>query len=76
MAVNYVCRHCKASLGSLTGAAASEAQLGFHFLTPEERSDIIAYNQNGDLTVKVVCDYCSEAIEANPELLLVASPLQ
>ena len=54
----------------------SEMQLGFHFLTPEERSDIIAYNPNGDVTVKVVCDYCREAIESNPELLLVANPLQ
>ncbi|GGG24620.1 anti-sigma-F factor Fin family protein [Paenibacillus abyssi] len=76
MAVNYVCRHCKTGIGSLSGDAASEARLGFHFLTPEERSDIIAYNPNGDVTVKVVCDYCREAIEANPELLLVMSPLQ
>ncbi|MBJ6361279.1 anti-sigma-F factor Fin [Paenibacillus sp. GCM10012307] len=76
MAVTYICRHCKTSLGTLSGAAASEARLGFHFLTPEERSDIIAYSQNGDVTVKVVCDYCSEAIEANPELLLVMNPLQ
>lgn len=76
MAVNYVCRHCKTPLGTLSGQAAAEAWTGFHFLTPEERSDIIAYNQNGDVTVKVVCDYCSEAIEANPELLLVSNPLQ
>ena len=76
MAVNYICRHCKSEIGSLPGETISEARLGFHFLTPEERSDIIAYNPNGDVTVKVVCDYCSEAIEANPELLLVMSPLQ
>jgi hypothetical protein len=50
--------------------------LGFHFLTPEERSDIIAYDSNGDVTVKVVCDYCREAVERNPELLLVVNPLQ
>lgn len=76
MAVNYICRHCKASIGSLNYSGLSEAQLGFHSLTPEERSDIIAYNPNGDVTVKVVCDYCNEAIEANPELLLADSPLQ
>ncbi|MFS0725074.1 anti-sigma-F factor Fin [Paenibacillus sp. 1P07SE] len=76
MAVHYICRHCKTSIGSLAGEMISEARLGFHFLTPEERNDIIAYNPNGDVTVKVVCDYCSEAIDANPELLLVTSPLQ
>lgn len=77
MAVHYICRHCKTSIGSLaTTEVISETRLGFHFLTPEERNDIIAYNPNGDVTVTVVCDYCSEAIDANPELLLVTSPLQ
>ncbi|MFC4811899.1 anti-sigma-F factor Fin [Paenibacillus sp. GCM10023250] len=76
MAVNYVCRHCKTPMGSINNAQITEAQLGFHFLTPEERSDIIAYNPNGDVTVNVVCDYCREAIESNPELLLIANPLQ
>ncbi|XEC94984.1 anti-sigma-F factor Fin [Paenibacillus tarimensis] len=76
MAVKYVCRHCKSDIGTLSGEAALEARRGFHFLTPEERSDIIAYNPNGDVTAKVVCDYCREALEANPELLLVMSPLQ
>ncbi|MBW7477392.1 anti-sigma-F factor Fin family protein [Paenibacillus oenotherae] len=76
MAVNYICRHCRTAMGSIESAGISELQLGFHFLTPEERSDIIAYNPNGDVTVKVVCDYCREALESNPELLLVTSPLQ
>ncbi|UVI30360.1 anti-sigma-F factor Fin family protein [Paenibacillus spongiae] len=76
MAVNYICRHCKTTIGSIENAHVSELQLGFHFLTPDERSDIIAYNPNGDVTVKVICDYCREALEANPELSLVANPLQ
>jgi hypothetical protein len=76
MAVNYICRHCKSAIGSIDSTSVSEFQLGFHFLTPEERSDIIAYNPNGDVTVKVICDYCREAIETNPELSLVTSPLQ
>ncbi|MBD2848310.1 anti-sigma-F factor Fin family protein [Paenibacillus sp. IB182496] len=76
MAVHYVCRHCKTNIGSLSGQAAETARLGFHFLTPEERSDIIAYNPDGNVTVKIVCDYCREALEANPELLLVTNPLQ
>ncbi|MEK3884233.1 anti-sigma-F factor Fin family protein [Paenibacillus sp. PL2-23] len=76
MAVNYICRHCKTSIGSLNTASVTEQQLGFHSLTPEERSDIIAYDSNGDVTVKVVCDYCSEALDSNPDLLLVGNPLQ
>ncbi|MBW7454550.1 anti-sigma-F factor Fin [Paenibacillus sepulcri] len=76
MAVHYICRHCKSAIGTIHNSSVSEMQLGFHFLTTEERSDIIAYNPNGDVTVKVVCDYCREAIENNPELVLMNSPLQ
>jgi hypothetical protein len=63
-------------MGEINGQTVTEQQLGFHFLTPEERRDIISYNMDGDVTVKVVCEYCKEALEANPELSLLASPLQ
>ncbi|MFC4777185.1 anti-sigma-F factor Fin [Paenibacillus sp. GCM10023252] len=76
MAIHYVCRHCRTPIGSIHRDEITEQQLGFHFLTPEERGDIIAYDPSGDVTVKVSCDYCREAYEANPELHLVTSPLQ
>ena len=76
MAVNYICKHCKLSIGSIEEQAVSEQRLGFHSLTPEERSDIIAYSQNGDVTVSIVCDYCNEALQSNPDLILISSPLQ
>jgi hypothetical protein len=76
MAVKYICRHCQTSIGEIVQGEVSEYQLGFHFLTPEERRDIISYDPSGDVTVKVVCEYCKEALEANPELLLLANPLQ
>jgi len=75
VAVKYYCRHCQSLIGEL-GQHTSEELLGFHFLTPEERRDIISYNPNGDVTVKVVCDYCKEALDSNPELSLLTSPLQ
>ena len=76
MSVRYFCRHCHTLIGEISGSEFSEYELGFHFLTPDERRDIISYNPNGDVTVKVTCDYCKQALEANPELLLVANPLQ
>ncbi|WP_341280319.1 anti-sigma-F factor Fin family protein [Paenibacillus sp. FSL H8-0537] len=77
MAVNYICKHCRTAIGTIAGGGEiTEQQLGFDFLTLEERSDIITYDQHGDVTVKVICDYCREALEANPELSLIASPLQ
>jgi len=76
MAIKYVCRHCRTLIGELDRPHMSEELLGFHFLTPEERQSIISYNLNGEMTVNVVCDYCKEALEHNPELSLLASPLQ
>mgnify|MGYP001221494042 CR=1 FL=1 len=76
MAVKYICRHCKTTMGEIEAEEISEARLGFHFLTPEERKDIITYNPDGAVTVHLSCDYCREALEAHPELNLVNSPLQ
>jgi hypothetical protein len=76
MAVHYVCKHCRMPLGEISNEEVTEFQLGFHFLTPEERGDIITYNSSGDVTVKLVCEYCNEALQTHPELSLVPSPLQ
>lgn len=76
MAINYVCRHCRTFLGSIQRSDVTEMQLGLHSLTPAERRDIIAYDSEGELTVKVTCDYCKQALDNNPELSLLASPLQ
>ncbi|HZG55804.1 anti-sigma-F factor Fin family protein [Paenibacillus sp.] len=76
MSIRYVCKHCRMPLGEISGEGVTEARLGFHFLTPEERNDIITYDSNGGVTVKLVCDYCREALESHPELSLVSSPLQ
>lgn len=76
MAINYVCRHCRTFIGRIDAAGISESQLGFHSLTPDERRDMIAYDSNGETTVRVTCDFCKEALENHPELTLLSNPLQ
>ncbi|MCL6457387.1 MAG: anti-sigma-F factor Fin family protein [Gorillibacterium sp.] len=76
MEIRYVCRHCQSVMGVLNSTSVSEVQLGFHSLTLEERQDIIAYNLEGGMTVKLTCEFCREALTANPELSLISSPLQ
>lgn len=76
MTVTYICRHCRTTIGEISDESVSEFQLGFHFLTPEERRDIITYNPEGNVTVKVVCDYCKQTLDNYPELSLQANPLQ
>ncbi len=68
MAIHYICRYCKTSLGALDVTAISEEQLGLHALTASERKDIITYDPVGNMTVHVICDYCKEAVEKHPEL--------
>lgn len=75
MSVKYYCRYCSTSMGEIDDPNVNELQLGFHFLTPEERRDIITYDQQ-NVNVKLVCEYCKEALDAHPELSLVGNPLQ
>ncbi len=72
MSIKYVCPHCKSTLGNIESELVTETELGWHFLTPEERQHIISYD-SGNMIVNVTCEYCSEAIQRNPEL---AYPLQ
>ncbi|NBI30810.1 anti-sigma-F factor Fin family protein [Chengkuizengella marina] len=76
MSVKYICRHCQTKIGEISNGDVNEMRLGFHLLTPEERNEMVSYNQHGDITVKVVCDYCKEALDKNPELSLISNPLQ
>lgn len=75
MSIKYYCRHCGTSVGEITDDV-SEYALGFHQLTPQERSELISYQSDGDIMVKVVCDYCKSALDTHPELSLLPNPLQ
>lgn len=76
MKLKYVCKYCGKNIGEVDPARVTEEQLGLHALTPIERQDIITYDLNGDMVAKIVCEYCQEALEKNPELSLISSPLQ
>lgn len=74
--IKYVCKHCGHHMGDVDEKNINEQRLGLHLLTQLERESIITYDMNGDLRANVVCEYCQEAIERNPELSLVSNPLQ
>ena len=76
MAVNYECRHCSTLLGRFEDGQVAEYRLGLQFLTLEERKRIISYDSNGDVTVRVICEYCGQTLENHPELALLSNPLQ
>ncbi|MDA8353125.1 MAG: anti-sigma-F factor Fin family protein [Firmicutes bacterium] len=76
MTVKYLCRYCDAAIGYIDDDQVTEMQLGFHWLTPEERKDIISYDPDGQTTVRVVCESCQEMLNRNPELSLLTRPFQ
>lgn len=67
MAIHYYCKHCQISIGTIEASSISATQLGFDHLTGEEKKDMITYDSNGDIYVKVTCDDCQEALERNPD---------
>ena len=74
--IRYICKHCGHDLGSIDKNMLQDDRLGFQSLTPQERDDIISYEANGDMVANVVCEYCQEALENNPELMLLSNLLQ
>ena len=76
MAIKYICKHCKSELGAITSAAVTEQELGLDALSQAERYDMIGYDSQGNMVVQLVCNYCSEALARNPELMLYENPLQ
>lgn len=79
MRVQYQCKYCKQFVGEVHrpdwSMSDAEAYLGFERLSPTERQDAIAYNGQEAL-VQTVCDYCQEALETHPELLVEGKLLQ
>jgi hypothetical protein len=66
MSIHYYCRHCGVKVGSIDRVSVQSDELGFNKLNDEERVDMIAYQQNGDIEVKAICEDCFEALDRNP----------
>jgi hypothetical protein len=67
MAVRYYCRHCGTHVGNLDQKEMSYNRLGFNNLSLDERMEMLNFDNNGDLQVKVICEDCQEALERNPD---------
>lgn len=68
MTLHYYCRHCGVKVGSIDQNLLSSDHLGFDRLTSDERKEMISYEHNGDVHVKIICEDCQDALERNPDL--------
>ncbi|WP_216831200.1 anti-sigma-F factor Fin family protein [Alkalihalobacterium elongatum] len=76
MAIHYQCRHCQLNLGKIEATTLSSTQLGFDHLNDLERKEMINYDGNGNVHVKVICEDCQEALDRNPDLHQLESFIQ
>lgn len=76
VAIHYLCRHCQQTIGTLDAIEVDEQKLGFQTLTNEERLEMIEYDENGNLNVKVICETCQEALDRNPQFHQLDSFIQ
>lgn len=74
MTIKYVCKHCQNEIATINSSV-TDAQLGLTALTEQEKHDMISYDPTGNMNVHICCDYCYEALTANPELMQYNSPI-
>ena len=60
MKVTYICDCCGVTIDNLEDPRLNEEKLGINTLTPEEREDIIKYDDNNGLIIYSLCDQCGE----------------
>jgi len=75
MTIKYVCKHCQNEIATINSSV-TDSQLGLNALSEQEKQDMISYDSMGNMQVNICCDYCYEALNANPDLLQYNSPLQ
>ncbi|OIJ17546.1 peptide ABC transporter permease [Anaerobacillus alkalilacustris] len=66
MTIHYQCRHCGISVGKIEQNQIEAQKLGFHQLDQSERTEMIRYDETGDIHVDTICEDCQEALERNP----------
>ncbi|KGA96069.1 hypothetical protein AJ85_13495 [Alkalihalobacillus alcalophilus ATCC 27647 = CGMCC 1.3604] len=76
MAIFYQCRHCDLKIGQIDEKKVDSSTLGFDQLNSEERENVLAYQTNGDIQVKTICEDCFDALTINPTFHEIDSFIQ
>lgn len=67
MTIHYWCRHCGIDVGKIEHKQVESESLGFHQLDQNERTEMINYDEVGNIHVNTICEDCQEALERNPQ---------
>ena len=67
MHLYYECRHCRAELGRIQSESVDLDKLGWHYMTEEERQNILLAGSNDPVKITCICEYCQALLEENPD---------
>lgn len=67
MAIVYTCKHCHKIIGELDAKVVDTTTLGWDQLTAEEQQAMIHYEDNGQITVRIICENCERTLLEHPE---------
>lgn len=67
MPIVYKCRHCGQEIGKLDQQMVDVSMLGLDELSPDDQRDMISYEANGDVQIKVICESCEDSLGSHPQ---------
>ena len=67
MAIRYTCRHCETEIGSLPFESAKETILMLQKMDEEEEEHFLQYEEDGNVTVRCICEQCEQALQRFPD---------
>lgn len=66
VAVRYACRHCEVEIGSLPFESAKETVELLRKLDEAEEERYLTFGEDGDVTVRCICEQCEQSLQKFP----------
>ncbi|MCE7791256.1 anti-sigma-F factor Fin family protein [Salipaludibacillus sp. CUR1] len=66
MAFHYYCRHCRQKIGDLD-VDIDRRQLGLEQLTEQDEQEMIEYDKQGNVYIRIICEECEQALAKFPD---------
>ena len=76
MAIRYKCRHCETEIGSLPFESARDMVLLLQKMDEVEEEHFLAYEKDGALTVRCICEQCEQSLRRFPDYYSLSKWLQ
>ena len=76
MAIHYTCRHCETEIGTLPFESVKETILQLQKMDEGEEERFLTYEQDGELTVRCICEQCEQSLRRFPDYYTLNKWLQ